>query len=192
MMPLSSPNRIIWVYFSSLLRIRDRVGQNHDEDERKQDIALGILLAVATVEAFLNTFFRRLVENPPYSQHRQLVLDDLDEAQRPRGLRSKLGYWPPTILGKSLAWQSGVAKAFDELRLRRNALMHFTSSHESLTLPGLQVQGLAATDAYDDLDEGQLRNALDVAYGMVAEILRLSGVEEEKMFQAMIYWTGQS
>ena len=123
---LIASNSMVWTYFRSLERIAARVPQIGDPIEQKDEIALAFFLAVAAVEAFVNVFFRVLVDEPGgYISKKGLVLTDLDESQPggPKGLKYKLNNWPPKILGKSLAWQTGIARDFEELRLRRNALM---------------------------------------------------------------------
>lgn len=150
-------------------------------------------MAVAAVEVFVNLFFRVLVTEPSFQQHKQLVLDDLDTSQPggPKGVDYKLRHWPHKVLGKSLAWQTGVAKDFNDLRERRNALMHFTSSHQSITLPGMEIQGLADTTVYDSLGIGDAAKALEVAEGIVTELFRLKGIPEGQIPGALHQWTGK-
>jgi len=164
-----------------------------DPTDQKDEIVLALVMAVATVEAFVNLYFRTLVNEPSYQHHSKLVEDDLDASrpEGPKGLKYKLNHWPPKVLGKSLAWQSGVPKEFDELRERRNALMHFTSSHQSISLPNIEIQGLADTSVYDNLSMTDSKKALEVAEGMVQELFRLSGVLEQDISDALHQWTGK-
>ena len=80
---------------------------------------------------------------------------------------------------------------FDQLRERRNLLMHFTSSHQSVNLPGIEIQGLADTSVYDNLTVGDARKALGIAEGMVQELLRLRGVQDQQMGDALHHWIGK-
>jgi hypothetical protein len=195
-MGLASPNSMVWTYFRSLERIAARVPQIGDPIEQRDEIALAFFLAVAAVEAFVNVFFRVLVDEPggDYISKKGLVLTDLDESEPggPKGLKYKLNNWPPKILGKSLAWQTGIARDFEELRLRRNALMHFTSAHETVQIPGnVYIYGLVNTAAYDELNALDAAKAHSVATGMVEELLRLTGIPEEHIPHGLHQWTGK-
>jgi hypothetical protein len=193
-MSKSSPNRIIWVYFRCLRDIVARVDAGREPEAVKDEIVLAIVMAVAAVEAFINLFFRVVVGESGYDTHRELVLADLD-ADGPdgaRGLKYKLNHWPPKILGKSFAWQTGVAKEFDRLREHRNTLMHFRSSHETISpVPGLEITGLADTSVYDELQPAHAADALRIAEGMVAEVLRLRDIPPERIPGQVRQWTGR-
>jgi hypothetical protein len=170
-----------------------RIPTIQDPTEQKDEIVLSFVLAIAAVEVFVNLFFRLLVTEAHFQQFNQLVLDDLDTSQPsgPKGLDHKLRHWPPKVLGKSLIWQKGVAKTFDEVRERRNALMHFTSSHQSIAFSNVTIQGLADTTTYDSLDVADAIKALEVSEGMVAELLRLRGISEAEIPRALHQRTGK-
>ena len=187
-MNLSSPNRMIWQYFDALRRLVGGLNHSRDETELKQDTALCIMLAVTVVEAFLNIFFRVVVSEPGFTQHKQRVLDDLDKR---RSLDRKLRTWPAEVLGKGLDFTAPTPKAFLALKERRNALMHFTSSHETLNLPGVVIQGLADTSVVDTLTLADAAHALEAAEGMVRELCRLRGTPEHQLPHALHLWTGR-
>lgn len=187
-MSLSSPNRIIWQYFDALRRLAGRIGSMENEDERKQDIAVSILLAITVFETFLNIFFRVIVSEASFKHHQQRLLDDLNSR---RSLDYKLRNWPRRVLGKGLNFTAPVAKAFLELKDRRNSLMHFTSTHQTINLPGIEMHGLADTSVFDDLTVNDAERAVEVVEGMVKEVFRLRGIPEEKLGQALHLWTGR-
>jgi hypothetical protein len=192
-MSLSSPNRMVWAYFRSLRRLVQRIAETEDSPDQKDDIVLSIFMAVTVVEAFVNLFFRILVTEQLYQQHEKLVLDDLDTShpQGPKGLKYKLNHWPPKVLHKTLVWQSGVPNEFEQLRELRNLLMHVTSSHQWISVPGFEIHGLADTSVYDNLTVGDARKALEIAEGMVQELLRLRGVQDQQMGGALHHWIGK-
>ncbi len=106
------------MYFDSLRRTVERASAATDQTHQKDEIVLSLFLAVTAVEVFVNIYFRIVVTVQNFQQHEQLVIDDLDVSQPsgPKGIDYKLRHWPPKILGKSIAWQTGVAKEFDETR----------------------------------------------------------------------------
>jgi hypothetical protein len=190
---LSSANRMVWIYFDSLRRVVNRAATVQDSTQQKDEIVLSLFLAVAAVEIFVNIYFRVLVSQPAFRQHKQMVFNDLNvnSPGGPKGLDYKLRHWPAKILGKSLAWQGGRAKEFDEIRDVRNALMHFTSSHDTATFPNMIIEGMANTTIYDALAPQAALKALNAAEGIVAEILLRSGSTSEQIPQALQAWTGK-
>jgi hypothetical protein len=98
-MALSSPNRIIWKYFQCLRRLINRIKSIRDEEERQQDIALCIFMAVTTVEAFINIYFRILIDEDSFSGKRERILSDLE---RKKPLDYKIKNWPKWFSVKSL------------------------------------------------------------------------------------------
>lgn len=189
-MGLSSPNSMVWQYFRCLRRLAERLGHIQDESERKQEISLCIIMAVTVVEAFVNIFFRVIVSEPAYAQHQQRVLKDLN-LPRPKSLDFKLRSWPNQILGKGLDFQAGVPKAFIALKEKRNRLMHCTSSHQSTSVPGITLNGLADTSVFDNLEISDALSAVDIAEGMLEEVFRLRGVPTKQIPGALHLWTGK-
>lgn len=116
-----------------------RVTETPEGDAQREDTTLAVFMAVAVVEAFLNIFFRGVVSEPDYAVHEARLLDDL---KRRRSLDFKLRKWPKDILGSELNLTSGIGPDFIALKERRNGLAHFTSSHQSVTLPGIVIKGL--------------------------------------------------
>ena len=152
--------------------------------EKKDEIVFALVLAVAAVEVFVNSFFRVLVSEAGFQHHQQRILDDLDISRGPRGLDYKLCHWPQDILGHSLAWQKGGAKAFDEIRGLRNALMHFTSSNQSQAFEAFTVHGLANTTVYDELSYPTRQRRWRLLRGSWRSCLG-AGVFRKKIFRTL-------
>ncbi|MCK4356416.1 hypothetical protein KAW44_04975 [Candidatus Bipolaricaulota bacterium] len=189
-MNLSSPNRIVWQYFEALRRLVNRLGHATDVTALKQDVAVCIMLAVTVVEAFLNIFFRVVVSEPGFAQHKQRILEDLE---RRKSLDYKLKHWPRQVFGSGLDFAAPVPSSFLALKDRRNALMHFTSNHQTLALrPGINIEGLADTSAFDTLTVDDAADALDLAEGMVGELFRLRGTPDNQLPHALHLWTGKA
>ncbi len=158
---LSSPNRMVWNHFFALRRAVARVQTEEHPDTHKQEAAVVVFLAVTVVEVFLTIFFRVLVSEERHRAHRDRLLRDLDSRVT---LRQKLRTWPRTILGVELDESDGLGAEFHRLRLLRNALMHFTSTHETLDpIPGVRINGLADTSIYDTLGPETASWALETA-----------------------------
>lgn len=185
-MGLSTPNRMVWLYFSALRRLVLSI-QAAGNEAAREDIALCLMLTVTVVETFMNLFFRILVSEPMFIQHERRITSDL---QRRASLDHKLRRWPQIVFGRSLEPDDPAVLSFMALKERRNALMHFTSSHEPSALEGLCIQGLADTSVFDDLTAADAIEALDVSQALLRVILRHRGIPEESLPAALHSWTG--
>ena len=163
-MNLSSPNAMVWSTFRSLNRIAEEIESSDDQNYIKDKVAISIVLSVTAVETFINLFFRILVEDNEYQEHKEMILNDLDLEgnEKPKGLKSKLNHWPNKVLNKNINFNKGVAKQFEEIREKRNALMHFKSEYKTYSsIPGIEIKGLANTEIFNNLEkEDGLKSAL--------------------------------
>lgn len=184
---------MVSVLFRSLRRAVDDASVDHEGIDPRDYVVSARFLAVASVEAFINIYFRVLVDDAEYRIHRDRVTADLQRSSNanPRSLDYKLRNWFPQVLGKALNWQAGVAADFDRLREWRNSLMHFSSGHETLDVAGHRFHGLANTECYDDLRPQDAQDALHTARGMVRETLRLRGVAPANIPGHVHLWTGE-
>jgi len=184
---LSSHNRIIWQYFQCLRRLINRIETIQDEEEKKQDIALCIFMAVTTVEAFFNIYFRILIDEDPFSKNRERILSDLE---RKKSLDYKIKNWPKMVFNKKLNLSDGYPSNFLNLKDLRNRLVHFVSSYETVTIPGISIQGLADTAALDNLELKDAISSHEIAAGMLKEIFILRGMSDNQIRGAIHLWTG--
>lgn len=187
-MHLSSPNGMIWHHFRALRRLVASAHQATDEDEAREFTALCVILGVTVVEAFLNSYFRVLVSEPMFSQHQERIVNDLKGR---RSLEFKLRNWPPAVFGRAIDRGLAEAQAFDALKTRRNRLMHFTSSHEALSGPDLDLHGLADISVFATLVPADAANALRTAEDMILLFLRLRGTPEHRLPHELHVWTGK-
>lgn len=187
---LSSPNMMVWKYFQALRRLCYTLEQRKDHDTEKvqQDAALGVILAVTGIEIFMNVYFRVLVDEEPYKHAAACILDDLENQV---SLDKKIRKWPEIVFGNKLDLGSGAGQLFTNLKSLRNKLIHFSSSHETIELPGVKIQGMADTSVYASLNAHSGVNALEVADQFICEIFRLRGIREEEHPHALHSWTGK-
>lgn len=186
---LSSPNSIVWRYFQALRRRARAVQTVDDENEMREEVASCLMQTVAVVETFLNMFFRVVVEEPGFTQHKPRLLKDLKDR---RSLEHKLKVWPAAILGKAVDFEEPAVKAFLVLKEQRNGLMHFTSSHESVFVPGVAIHGLADTTILDRLTRADAVGAVEAAEGIIYVLLRARGISEQNLLHALHSWIGKS
>lgn len=186
---LSTPNRMVWRYSACLRRLALSVRSQEEGDTQKENLALCVFLAVTVVESFVNLFFRILIEQPEYLVHRTRILDDLG---RRISLDQKIRNWPKLLFGRPWDLTSGVGKQFADLKEKRNDLMHFTSSHESVTeIPGVLIHGLANTGVFDSLRCDDADLAVRVTEDSICDLLQLSGQSEKEAQGGLHYWTGK-
>jgi hypothetical protein len=160
-----------------------------DDGERRQNIAVCIILAASLVEAFLNIFFRVVVGEEDFSQFKATVMNDLN---RQASLEHKIKEWPRLILGKSIDFGKGVGQDFGVLKDTRNWLMHFTSTGDTLMLDNITMHGLADISRYEQLDGADAIRALETSEGIIAEIVKLRGVPQENLPYHLQSWLGRS
>ena len=175
-------------YFSGLQRLVRRLDDAQDEKEIKQDVALCIMLSVTVVEAFLNIYFRVVVSKQEFIQYEKMILKDITNRKT---IEYKLKNWPKKIFGTEIDFTSPIPKAFQELKDRRNDLMHFSSTHQTLKFPGIEFQGLTDTSAYNTLTKTDAIAALDTTEKFICELISLKGLTEEQVKATLQMWTGK-
>lgn len=189
---LSSPNHMVWELFQALRRLCVRVAESHavqDESALRQDAALCVILAVQCVEVFFNVYFRVLISEPAYAHAAEKISADLASTQC--GLDRKIKDWPLLVFGQKLPLGEGAGQRFVTLKNIRHKLMHFTSTHETLSTPGITIQGMADTSAYHALSAKSAIEALHTAEAFLCEVFRLRGISVENLPHALNSWTGR-
>jgi hypothetical protein len=166
-MKLRSPQGLVREYSFALQRIIHRLDTIQDEDERLQDIAICVFLAVTMVEAFLNAYFRRLTLEPAFAHHTEKLLADL---HRRVSLDRKLKAWPQLFFAEEFDRDAPVVVAFVELKNRRNGLMHFHSEPGVLRL-GAQSVWMMDTKLYDGLAIEDAVSAANTAYAYIRTLI---------------------
>ncbi len=191
---VSSPNMMVWQYFQALRRLCYAIEQHegHDKETIQQDAALCVILAVTGVEIFLNVYFRVLIDEEPYKNDKHAAACILDDLKNQVSLEKKIKKWPNTVFGKKLNLGEGVGQLFTNLKTLRNKLVHFSSSHEPIELPGFKIQGMADTSIYASLNAQSATNALEVAEQFICEIFDLRGISEQERPHALHAWTGKA
>jgi hypothetical protein len=187
---LSTPNRMVWQYSECLRRLAQDACEQQEGNPQRQTVAVCIFLAVTVVESFLNLFVRILIEQPEYACYRAKILSDLN-SRIP--LDRKVRAWPQLLFGRAWDQSTGSGKQFSDLKDKRNELMHFTSTHESVTeIPGVLIHGLADTIVFDSLQAQDAALAVRVAEESICALLELAGQSPEGAARGLHYWTGRA
>ena len=189
---LSSPDHMVWELFQALRRLCVRVAESHvaqDDSALRQDAALCIILAVQCVEVFFNVYFRVLISEPAYAHASEKISADLTSTQC--GLDRKIKEWPLLVFGQKLPLGEGAGQRFITLKNIRHKLMHFSSTHETLSIPGIVIHGMADTSAYHSLSAKSANEALNTAEAFLCEVFRLRGISSEQLPHALHSWTGR-
>lgn len=149
---------------------------------------MSTILAVTAVEVFLNLWFRVHATERGTNEIRDALVKDLEKRI---SLDQKLVQWPKRHLHTRLNLKAGPGKAFISLKSRRNSIIHFESSHETIHASNIIVHGLAETTEYDLLSARSAADALATAEELVAEVFRVAGFENEKLESALAAWIGK-
>ena len=186
---LATPHSIIWEYYECLRRQINRIPENENDRTQKQELVLALFLSVSVVEAFINAFFRVVVEEEGFRIHRDRLLKDVEKRI---SLERKLKEWPKKVLGKRLDFDALNVKMFVDLKNQRNALMHFGSSHESIELPGpVYIHGLADMSAMKALSPPLAVEYPNVIRNFSYEIFSARGISRENLPHAFHQWFGE-
>lgn len=157
-----------------------------DEKELRQTICLCILLAVTTVETFMNLFFQVLVNKPEFAAHQSSILESLKQRN---SLDFKVKNWPNELFGKGIDLTQGVGRDFVTLKDLRNRLMHFASS-ETVNIDGVALHNVSDISFYERLTAKEACDAEHTAACFIEEILKLSGLKDSSLQGRMLHWTG--
>lgn len=186
---LSAPNGVVWEYCLSLRLLEQGARQASSSDLARQQTVLAIIMSVTVIEVFLNLWFRVRVEERNELEHCLSLKKDLRER---KSLEFKLKSWPKRYLGHELDLMSGPGKRFAEVKRKRNAIVHFTSTHEDFDIENIHFRGMADTTEYDFLTVDDATNALKATLELIAEIFKLAGVTENEIQNLLRSWTGVS
>lgn len=189
---LASPNRMVWELFEALRRLCIRVREaesTQDTSALRQDAALCVILSVQCVEVFFNVYFRILISESAYAHAAPIILADM--ARTTCGLDRKIKTWPKAVFGKQLPLDQGAGQRFVTLKNLRHKLMHFNSSHEMFSIPGVAIHGLADVSCYEVLSANSAIEALYVAEAFICEVFILRGIREDDLHHELHSWTGR-
>jgi hypothetical protein len=177
----------VWEYFLSLRLLTENARKAGSSELARQQAALALIMSVTAVEVFVNLWFRIRVEGSGNPNHRLTLEEDL---LKRRSLESKLKNWPKRYLGHELDLNNGPGQNFALIKKKRNAIVHFTSTHQTIQIGPVHFHGMADTTEYDTLTATDASNALQAAIQLVGEIFRLADIKDQELKGAMHSWTG--
>lgn len=185
-----SPNYVPRMLFDMLRRLRRRPDAPADGEEHVvQDALAAVFIGVNVVETFMNISFKLLAEQEPAPSWRDKLLADL--AKTSFGLGAKMEQWPKLCFSKALDKEDPRHVAFSDLKGLRNGLMHFKTSHSTVSpVPGIVFQGLADLSLIKRLDAGTPATAMSAVVGFVQLLLEAQGLPPEKVELATLHWIG--
>lgn len=183
-MKLRSPHGLVRQYSLALQRMIHRL-PDIEADERLQDIAICIFLAVTMVDAFLNAYFRRLTLGAEYMHHSEKLLKDLE---RRISLDGKLRTWPKLFFPDRVDRDAVELQAFHKLKERRNTLMHFHAEPGVLRL-GNQGVWMIDSQLYDNLEIRDAVDAANISYALMKYLIAFWQASAAEVEQHLWMWT---
>jgi hypothetical protein len=185
---LSSPNGVVWEYFSSLRETASLAGNAKSPDQARRHAAQAVIMSVTVVEIFFNIWFRVHVDQP---QSHALCKELLDDLKRRVSLEKKLREWPEKFLERKLDLTFGAGLEFSKLKRLRNSIVHFTSSHERFEFENVVIHGLANISDYQALNAEVACWSVEVAERMVSEVFSLAGFSGDSIPHHLHAWIGK-
>jgi hypothetical protein len=186
---LSSPQTMLWQFYDLLRKLIHFGNQSTDPKEKRQFVALSIILSTTLVETFFNMFFRVMASEPQFAQYSNRIIADLASQV---SLDYKVKEWPKLVLGKGIDFSKGIGQDFIGLKDTRNWLMHFTSTFESVHFDHVTIEGLADISKYEALDSQDAAFAISTAEGIIGEVLRLRGAQQDQIPFQLLHWLGRT
>lgn len=184
----STPAGVVVEYFESLRWLVKATNGTSDSILARRLAAMCTIMAVNAVEVFLNLWFRVLVTERSNAELQEMFSKELENKVT---LEQKLSQWPKKYLFSEMDLSTGVGRAFASLKFRRNKIIHFSSSHETIRAPQIIIHCLADTTDYDALCAASADEALNVAEALVTEIFRLAGFNAIEQNNALAVWIGK-
>ncbi len=186
---LGSPNKVTWTLCRILGRLAARATPDERRDLVEQDGLLAVFLGINAIEAFVNIFFRVVAEETEFAHAKEQILKELESRGFP--LHKKIQKWPQLAFGKSIDEDDPRWANFISLRDRRNAFMHFKTTHDSIDLPGnVTVSGLADLSIFAELDEETPWKTLMCVRQIVEALGECRGVKTKDMPAFIHHWLG--
>lgn len=184
----STPAGVVIEYFESLRWLARAAIETSDPIHARRLAAMSTILAVTAVEVFLNLWFRIHATESGSAELQDALVKDLEKKIT---LDQKLLQWPKRHLHTMLNLKVGPGHAFVSLKKRRNSIIHFESTHETIHASNIIIHGLADTTQYDSLSAESAAEALATAEALVAEVFCLAGFDKETLETALAGWIGE-
>lgn len=189
MSSLAAHNSIVRSYFDIARTITQEAAGSASDADRRSKSAVSVLMVVAAVEAYINSFGRMWLEQEPDFIYAGKIVADLNER---RPITHKIKTWPKLFFGKGLDLSGGIGQHFLELIEKRNHLMHFTSEYHAFQFENVTIKGLIDITAFDSLAPKDAEEAISIAERFIEAWIRLQGLEENRVKSATAHWTGNS
>ena len=184
----STPAGIVTEYFETLRWTEQLAQTSNSLSETRRAAAMSVIYAVTAVEVFLNLWFR-VYANEHTAQD---VQAEFEQSLRLKvGLDQKLSKWPMLLLKKKLDLKAGPSGALIALKAKRNSIVHFESTNDTIHASNIIIHGLADTSEYDSLSAMSAVEALATTEAFVLEIFRLAGFDDKTCAQAQAVWIGK-
>lgn len=184
---LGSHNYMVSNYFDIAHSIAIETLDEKDKKIINSKTALVIIMSVSAVEAFINIFGRLWVEQNSTFKHSDKILMDLNKK---RFITQKIKEWPQLFFDEKLDLSKGTGQDFINLIEKRNALMHFEATYETLEIDNFTLKGLVDISLYNSLQSKDALSALDVSKCFIESWITLQGFEKEHVKASTQHWIG--
>jgi len=146
----------------------------------EQDGLTAIFLGVTAIEAFTNIYIRTVAEEPQFAHARPSLLDAVSDESR-MGVERKLRLLASNAFNSSIREADPRWTEFQRLLGTRNSFVHFRSSYQTVSLPGITLAGLADTSIYANLSDETPSWVLACIRGIVELVGLARGAAPEQL-----------
>ena len=188
MQTLLSPRSVTWTLCGMLRRLA-LPDESESVEIIQQNSLSSVFIAMSTIEAFTNIFFRIVADETESPTVKSEILNGLESHGRPY-TEEKLRRWPQLAFGHAVNTDDERWKAFDAFRQKRNRLTHFKASHTTLVTAGITIAGLVDPADLLALDAGTPLEALRCVYGIVELVGEACGISANQIPSFLHSWLG--
>jgi hypothetical protein len=184
----STPAGVVTEYFETLRWLTLLAQTARSSTETRRAAAMSVVYAVTALEVFLNLWFRvYAIECTP-----QEVQAEFEQSLGSKvTLDQKLSKWPMLLLKKKMDLKVGPGGALMALKAKRNSIVHFESTNDTIHASNIIIHCLADTSEYDSLSAMSAVEAVATTEAFVLEIFRLAGFDDKTCEQAQAVWIGK-
>lgn len=186
-----SPPLLMRQYFRNLELLENLLNsQVIYEGDIKNIAMMSLFMSVAAVEAFLNMFFRILVEEERFQHLKADLIEQIEN--RSFSLEKKIRKWPEKFFHKNF-YNSEAGKAFREIKDKRNELMHyFPTVAEIGGFPyPFNKYGMTDSTVFYRLPLELVRNVKVIVKNVMNELFEMAGYKGTHSYFVIENWTGE-
>lgn len=185
-MSFGSPNHVLWQFSGILDRLASAKDVHCERAVVEQNGTVAVLVAATSIEAFTNIYFRVVADEPQFLHSRAEIIQGLEE--RTLSTAVKLLKWCELAFHQRIDERDSRWVQFKSLQSLRNNIVHFKSSHDSLQVDDIRIDGLVGLSAFAQMSEATPIWAVNCVRGVVGLVGECRGIAKSEIAGFVRHW----